>query len=101
MTLVDCQGHASLIRIVIAGANIIDTIILVIDSVKGIQTQKTECLILSEILSETIVVALNKIDMLEEKDINNKVNKLKTAFGNTKFGKCVSIVPVSADHSKF
>ena len=29
-----------------------------------------------------IVVALNKMDLLEEKDINNKISKLKNAFGN-------------------
>jgi selenocysteine-specific elongation factor len=99
LTLVDCPGHASLIRTVIAGANIIDTIVLVIDSVKGIQAQTTECLILAEILSDTIVVALNKVDLLEEKEMGPKVNKLKTAFGNTKFGKNVSVLPVSADSS--
>ena len=38
--------------------------------------------------------------MLEEKDINNKITKLKTAFGNTKFGKNVSIMAVSAEPSK-
>jgi selenocysteine-specific elongation factor len=101
LTLVDCPGHASLIKTVIAGANIIDTIVLVIDSVKGIQTQTTECLILAEILSDTIIVALNKVDLLEEKEINPKISKLKTAFGNTKFGKGVSILPVSADSSKY
>jgi selenocysteine-specific elongation factor len=99
LTLVDCPGHASLIRTVIAGANIIDTIVLVIDSVKGIQTQTTECLILAEILSDSIIVALNKIDLLDEKEVTPKISKLKTAFGNTKFGKGVSVLPVSADSS--
>jgi selenocysteine-specific elongation factor len=101
LTLVDCPGHASLIRTVIAGANIIDTIVLVIDSVKGIQTQTTECLILAEILSDSIVVALNKIDLLEEKEISPKISKLKTAFGSTKFGKGVSVLPVSAVSSTY
>ena len=41
-TLVDCPGHASLIRAVIGGAQIIDIIILVIDINKGIQTQTAE-----------------------------------------------------------
>lgn len=34
-TLVDCPGHASLIRTIIGGAQIIDTMILVIDVTKG------------------------------------------------------------------
>ena len=42
-TLVDCPGHASLIRTMITGAQIIDIMILVIDVNKGIQTQTAEC----------------------------------------------------------
>jgi translation elongation factor EF-G len=39
ITLVDCPGHASFIRTIIGGAQIIDYMLLVIDSVKGVQTQ--------------------------------------------------------------
>jgi selenocysteine-specific elongation factor len=35
-TLVDCPGHASLIRTIIGGAQIIDTMILVVDVTKGV-----------------------------------------------------------------
>lgn len=35
ITLVDCPGHASLIRTVIGGAQIIDLVLLVIDAQKG------------------------------------------------------------------
>ena len=35
MTLVDCPGHASLIRTIIGGAQIIDFMMLVIDVTKG------------------------------------------------------------------
>ncbi|GFQ81037.1 selenocysteine-specific elongation factor [Trichonephila clavata] len=45
-TLVDCPGHASLIKTIIGGAQIIDLIMLVIDITKGIQTQTAECLVL-------------------------------------------------------
>jgi selenocysteine-specific elongation factor len=34
-TLVDCPGHASLIRTIIGGVQIIDTMVLVIDITKG------------------------------------------------------------------
>ena len=34
-TLVDCPGHASLIRTIIGGAQIIDMAILVVDITKG------------------------------------------------------------------
>ena len=36
-TLVDCPGHASLIRTVVGGAQIIDMMLLVVDITKGIQ----------------------------------------------------------------
>ena len=38
-TLVDCPGHASLIRTIIGGAQIIDMMILVVDVTKGIQVR--------------------------------------------------------------
>jgi len=41
-TLVDCPGHASLIRTIIGGAQIIDFMVLVIDAIKGVQTQTSE-----------------------------------------------------------
>ena len=56
ITLVDCPGHASLIRTVIAGASIIDTVLLVIDIMKGIQPQTIECIALSEILCNKISI---------------------------------------------
>jgi translation initiation factor 2 gamma subunit (eIF-2gamma) len=35
VTLVDCPGHASLIRTIIGGAQIIDMMLLVVDVTKG------------------------------------------------------------------
>jgi len=63
MTLVDCPGHASLIRTIIGGAQIIDVVLLVVDAYKGWQAQTTECLVLAELTAPHLVVALNKIDM--------------------------------------
>jgi selenocysteine-specific elongation factor len=109
ITLVDCPGHASLIRTVVAGAAIIDVVLLVIDCIKGIQIQTTECLVLSEILTENMVVALNKIDQIInenddieifKKTVDNKVSKLKTVFQKTKYADSVIICPISADPSK-
>ena len=96
LTLVDCPGHASLIRTVISGASIIDTVILVIDSVKGIQIQTVECIALSEILCENITIALSKVDLLKnrEDDTNKKIDKLKKIFSKSKFGENISIIPI-------
>eukprot|EP01132_Coremiostelium_polycephalum_P009163 gene9163-11230_t len=41
-TLVDCPGHASLIKTIIGGSQIIDMMFLVIDVMKGVQTQTAE-----------------------------------------------------------
>lgn len=65
ITLVDCPGHASLIRTIIGGAQIIDTVLLVVDAAKGWQAQTTECLVLAELTAPHLVVALNKADLFD------------------------------------
>ncbi|KAL0484900.1 Eefsec, partial [Acrasis kona] len=99
-TLVDCPGHASLIRTIIGGAQIIDMMILVIDAVKGVQTQTSECIIIGEIIAKKLVVVLNKIDLLPEKGRDERIEKIKNAltknvFSKTKFTDPI-IVPVCA-----
>ncbi|RHY29671.1 hypothetical protein DYB32_004968, partial [Aphanomyces invadans] len=64
ITLVDCPGHASLIKTVIGGAHIIDMAVLVIDVVKGIQMQTIESMVLAELSTPHVLVVLNKIDLL-------------------------------------
>jgi selenocysteine-specific elongation factor len=75
-TLVDCPGHASLIKTIIGGAQIIDMMLLVIDVVKGIQTQTAECLVIGEILIDDLVVVLNKVDLLPAEDREKQVSYL-------------------------
>lgn len=77
MTLVDCPGHASLIRTIIGGAQIIDSVLLVVDAYKGWQAQTTECLVLAELTSPYLVVALNKIDMFPEDEREERVEQAK------------------------
>ena len=60
----DCPGHASLIRTIIGGAQIIDLMMLVIDVTKGVQTQTAECLVVGEILMEDMLLVLNKTDLV-------------------------------------
>ena len=94
-TLVDCPGHASLIKTIISGANIIDTFILVIDAVKGVQVQTVECLILGEILCDDITVVMNKIDLIKDENYEKKAEKLKSGLRNkTKF-KNLEVIPFS------
>merc|ERR1711965_1145257 len=83
VTLVDCPGHASLIRTIIGGAQIIDLMMLVVDLGKGIQTQTAECLVIGEITNDTLIVVLNKLDVLpaapsqREKDLEKMKGRIR------------------------
>jgi len=103
-TLVDCPGHAGLMKTVIGGAQIIDLMILVIDVNKMIQVQTGECLVLGDILTETLIAVLNKCDTLDslsqkskEKTFKKKKKELRKVFKKTKFGKEVPIACVTAN----
>jgi selenocysteine-specific elongation factor len=97
ITLVDCPGHASLIRTIIGGAQIIDMVLLVVDAFKGWQAQTTECLMLAELTSPHLVVALNKIDLLEEHNISLDTvkNSVRQRLRDTRFANA-PLVGVSA-----
>lgn len=101
-TLVDCPGHASLIRTIIGGAQIIDLMMLVVDVTKGIQTQTAECLVLGEITCPHMIVVLNKIDLLpgDKKDasIQKMCKKISKTLEKTRFKNSV-VVPVAAHPS--
>ncbi|NP_001398379.1 selenocysteine-specific elongation factor isoform 13 [Mus musculus] len=90
VTLVDCPGHASLIRTIIGGAQIIDLMMLVIDVTKGMQTQSAECLVIGQIACQKLVVVLNKIDLLAEGKrqaaIDKMTKKMQKTLENTKTG---------------
>ncbi|XP_024309461.1 selenocysteine-specific elongation factor isoform X2 [Homo sapiens] len=99
VTLVDCPGHASLIRTIIGGAQIIDLMMLVIDVTKGMQTQSAECLVIGQIACQKLVVVLNKIDLLPEGKrqaaIDKMTKKMQKTLENTKF-RGAPIIPVAA-----
>ncbi|XP_062924313.1 selenocysteine-specific elongation factor [Mobula hypostoma] len=99
VTLVDCPGHASLIRTIIGGSQIIDLMMLVIDVTKGMQTQSAECLVIGEITCPRMVVVLNKIDLLPEAKkqvlIDKMTKKMQKTLENTRFNGC-PIIPVAA-----
>ncbi|KAI6661040.1 hypothetical protein LOD99_13762 [Oopsacas minuta] len=98
-TLVDCPGHASLIRTIIGGAQIIDMMILVLDITKGIQTQTAECLVICRITQRKLLVVLNKVDMLEESkrvvSVERTAKRMRKALQSMDI-EAVDIVAVSA-----
>lgn len=63
-TLVDCPGHASLVRTIIGGAQTVDTLLLVVDATRGFQPQTAEGLVLGTLTAGRLVVALTKTDLL-------------------------------------
>ena len=97
ITLVDCPGHASLIRTIIGGAQIIDLMLLVVDCVKGVQTQTAECLVIGEILNDALVVVLNKVDALKGDDaaLDKMKKRVRKTLSATKFADA-PIVTVAA-----
>jgi len=103
-TLVDCPGHGSLIKTVIGGACIIDAMILVIDITKGVQAQTKECLVIGEVINTHLLVVLNKVDQLPEKNRDEKVKKMtklvkEKVLSRIQF-KTAEIVPCSAFSGK-
>ncbi|KAL9190324.1 hypothetical protein ACHAXT_007535 [Thalassiosira profunda] len=89
VTLVDCPGHASLIRTIIGGAQIIDMVLLVVDATKGMQTQTAECLVIAEMTTRNLIVVLNKIDLFPEAEREERLRtaekKMRAALRGTKF----------------
>lgn len=49
---------------------------LVVDIVKGMQTQTAECLVIGEILCEKMVIVLNKVDLVEESKRQATIDKV-------------------------
>ena len=99
VTLVDCPGHASLIRTIIGGAQIIDMVILVVDATKGIQTQTAECIVIAEMTTRNLIVVLNKVDLFpadeREERIRLAEKKMRNSLRGTKFENA-TMVGVSA-----
>ena len=99
ITLVDCPGHASLVRTVVGGSQIIDMMMLVVDITKGIQPQTAECLVIGEITTEHLLVVLNKVDLVPVDKRASYVKKASKMIGKTLDGTRfagASVVPASA-----
>jgi selenocysteine-specific elongation factor len=74
----------------------------------GIQTQTAESIVIGEILSDKLIVVLNKIDLLDkeyakkgegerDKKLAKIIKKVQKVMGATKFGVDVPMVQVSAN----
>lgn len=65
------------------GAQIIDLMMLVVDVVKGVQTQTAECLLIGELTCPRMVVVLNKIDLLPPDKRQTAIEKMTKRLHKT------------------
>lgn len=65
------------------GAQIIDLMMLVVDVVKGVQTQTAECLLIGELTCPRMVVVLNKIDLLPPNKRQSAIEKMTKRLHKT------------------
>ena len=93
--LVDAPGHADLISNVVAAANIIDAAILVIAADEGAMIQTGEHILILESFSLNLVIALNKIDLVDQQKLEKTIENIKNILKNTKF-QDAKIIPTSA-----
>jgi elongation factor Tu len=96
---IDCPGHADYIKNMITGAAQMDGAILVVSAPDGPMPQTREHILLaSQVEVPAMVVALNKIDMLEDEElmelVEMELRELLTAHGFP--GDDIPIIRVSA-----
>lgn len=65
------------------GAQIIDLMMLVVDVVKGVQTQTAECLLIGELTCPRMVVVLNKTDLLPPNKRQSAIEKMTKRLHKT------------------
>ena len=83
---VDCPGHADYVKNMITGAAQMDGAILVVSAVDGPMPQTREHILLAKQVGiKTIVVFLNKVDMVEDEEllelVEMEVRELLTQYG--------------------
>ena len=77
--IVCTRAHSSNhLLFICTGAQIIDLMILVVDVVKGMQTQTAECLVIGEITCDHMIVVLNKVDLIPPEKREAHVEKVQT-----------------------
>ncbi len=96
VTLVDLPGHYSLIKHAVAGANIVDAGILIVAADEGPNVQTIEHLqIVNALKIEKLVVAINKVDIVNNQRLNGIKDEMNKLLAVTRFENC-PIVGVSA-----
>ncbi|VDM09379.1 unnamed protein product [Wuchereria bancrofti] len=101
IALIDCPGHASLIRSVLAASSVFDMAIIVIDSSKGIEQQTAEHLLLVSLFCpDHVVLVINKIDLVDERAVEQMTKRCRKVASSLKLNPNLQIVPVSLTQHK-
>ena len=99
---IDCPGHADFIKNMITGAAQMDGAILVVSAPDGPMPQTREHILLArQVQVPSLVVALNKVDLMEDEELLELVElEMRDLLNKYKFpGDEVPIVRVSASKS--
>ncbi|MGA1846671.1 selenocysteine-specific translation elongation factor [Deferribacter abyssi] len=95
ISFIDVPGHEALVKNMIAGATNFNICLLVIDAKEGIKAQTIEhCNIIDYLNVENLIIALNKIDLVDKSTVRHRIAEIETFLTNYNF-KNVEIVPTS------
>lgn len=100
--LIDTPGHVEFIRNMVTGASQAEAAILLVDATSGIQDQtRLHAYLICLLGIKNIIIALNKIDLIDKKktqiiseELKTKLSKIMADVGATNF----CIIPVSAKY---
>ena len=99
VSFIDCPGHEMLMAIMLSGAALIDTAILVIAANEGIKPQTKEHLIaLQSKKVDKIIIVQNKIDLVTKEDALKNYKDIKNFIKDTIAGNS-QIIPVSVQQN--
>ncbi|WP_353686289.1 selenocysteine-specific translation elongation factor [Thermodesulfovibrio sp. 3462-1] len=94
--IVDVPGHERLIKNMLAGVGGIDIVMLVVAADEGVMPQTKEHLAICDLLKiKSGLIALNKVDLVDEETIELAKEDVKEAVKGT-FLENAQIIPVSA-----
>ncbi len=94
--IVDVPGHERLIRNMLAGVGGIDIVMLVVAADEGVMPQTKEHMAICDLLQiKSGLIALNKVDLVDEETLEFAKEDIKEAVKGT-FLENAQIIPISA-----
>ncbi|WP_297436431.1 translation initiation factor IF-2 subunit gamma [Thermococcus sp.] len=98
VSFIDAPGHEALMTTMLAGASLMDGAVLVIAANEGVMPQTREHLMALQIVgNRNVVIALNKIELVERETILQRYREIKEFISGT-VAENAPIIPISALH---